>query len=805
MFDVAIFTDSTPEESLHGQGGFQFQSASPGITPTHEHAIMAAGLIHVVDPTWVRQPDPLTHPPSCHYRVIGDASYLSRGQSTGDTYTGRPGNQLTQTLVSSDGVDFVPYRPAQVFGAARWTIQKAGSKLLDAWATPLEIDGEFEVAELKRTLLTDSWAHRSFAAYLTMVEQSLGQPVKKLVIVGDDLGTVMKWIALGTLFLEPEVARSVTFSALVKDWLPANVNIVATDPVFGTAPSIAPGTPYNIFDLIKRDHSPIEASSSAVQQSEWFLNLDPDDALAAVSLARSWEPVVGPSAATYASQIVYLGGSADKVADRDTALEVLAQASASDISDDIVMYADELLSAATGAPLTDGGSAERAAEAGWRLLDSEAADHGVQFLEWSTECFQRQPQLVVPWSHTSVSAVLPADRTPPGSTAHSRVTQVLVRLLSIAPTDALADTFTIAGIIGVQVPPGQVATAINRFADLCVRNPDLLDQSRDYAFGREIRSATFADLIKLLAADNAQATADVIEGRWDWAAPSGGALACWLAAAALGRRSPDDRLSLLHAARGGDYPPEAWGLILSGVVLPKNAQLVADWIKYSGQIGPEMGQWLSDNIEDGLRLPPAEAAQYRPISAALVTLCQARRPILDPKMEQLANDISWLHTARLDAYKSIDSQRNSALRDFAKYLNDLGPLFIPEIGELLIEASDAQGVRDLTSSADTIAVPAMVHHLRRLFEGRDSGHRRYAFTQAMDLLADGTGKQKRSAAEFLTGVADSREGRSTVDSFRRKLDPKILEEWDEFSAQKKKGRMTRNLVRGSKRLLGKED
>ena len=63
MFDVAIFTDSTPEESLHGQGGFQFQSASPGITPTHEHAIMAAGLIHVVDPTWVRQPDPLTHPP----------------------------------------------------------------------------------------------------------------------------------------------------------------------------------------------------------------------------------------------------------------------------------------------------------------------------------------------------------------------------------------------------------------------------------------------------------------------------------------------------------------------------------------------------------------------------------------------------------------------------------------------------------------------------------------------------------------------------------------------------------------------
>lgn len=306
MFDVAIFTDSTPAESLHGQGGFQFQSASPGITPSDEHAIMAAGLIHVVDPTWVRKPDPLAHPPSCHYRAVGDRFYLSRGQSTGDTYTGRPGNQLTQALATTDSADFIPYRPAQMFGAARWTVQKAGRKHLEPWATPLEIDSAFEVAALKQDLLADGWARKSFAAYLTMVEQSLGQPAKKLVIVGDDLTTAMRWISLGTLFLEQEVALSLTFSGMVKDWLPANVNIVATDPVFGSAPSIAPGTPYNIFDLITQDHTPIELSSSAEQQAAWFLDLDPDDALAAVSLARSWEPVVGPTVATRASQIVHL-------------------------------------------------------------------------------------------------------------------------------------------------------------------------------------------------------------------------------------------------------------------------------------------------------------------------------------------------------------------------------------------------------------------------------------------------------------------------------------------------------------------
>ena len=70
----------------------------------------------------------------------------SRGQSTGDTYTGRPGNQLTQTLVSSDGVDFVLIVRPRCSGAARWTIQKAGSKPWTPGATPLEIDGEFEVA-----------------------------------------------------------------------------------------------------------------------------------------------------------------------------------------------------------------------------------------------------------------------------------------------------------------------------------------------------------------------------------------------------------------------------------------------------------------------------------------------------------------------------------------------------------------------------------------------------------------------------------------------------------------------------------
>ena len=195
-----------------------------------------------------------------------------------------------------------------------------------------------------------------------------------------------------------------------------------------------------------------------------------------------------------------------------------------------------------------------------------------------------------------------ADRTPPGSTAHSRVTQVLVRLLSIAPTDALADTFTIAGIIGVQVPPGQVATAINRFADLCVRNPTSRSVT-DYAFGREIRSATFADLTKLLAADNApplrMSSRDAGTGRHHQVV---------LSHAGSRRRHSEgevptivSRYCMLLVAVTSSA--RSMGSDPSGVVLRRTPNSSRTGSKYSGQIGPEMGQWLSDNIEDGLRLP----------------------------------------------------------------------------------------------------------------------------------------------------------------------------------------------------------
>lgn len=64
-------------------------------------------------------------------------SYLARGKSTGTTNSGRPGNQLTQAIVSSEPDDFIPYRPAQLYGAVNWTLVKAPTQEAVEWVTPI--------------------------------------------------------------------------------------------------------------------------------------------------------------------------------------------------------------------------------------------------------------------------------------------------------------------------------------------------------------------------------------------------------------------------------------------------------------------------------------------------------------------------------------------------------------------------------------------------------------------------------------------------------------------------------------------
>ena len=84
---------------------------------------------------------------------------------------GRPGNLLTQAIATSDPDDFGMMRPAQLFGALNWRLEKAPGQRIDRWPSPLAITPEYEAEALRDMIRADAWAVEHFAQFLTMVEE----------------------------------------------------------------------------------------------------------------------------------------------------------------------------------------------------------------------------------------------------------------------------------------------------------------------------------------------------------------------------------------------------------------------------------------------------------------------------------------------------------------------------------------------------------------------------------------------------------------------------------------------------------
>ena len=103
---------------------------------------------------------------------------MSRGRSLGKTLTGRPGNQLTQAIVSSNEADLLPLRPAQLYSCPHWRLERVKSTTTEQWQTPLEIAPAFETRALHAMVSEDPWAKSFLPTFLTMVEQALAETAR---------------------------------------------------------------------------------------------------------------------------------------------------------------------------------------------------------------------------------------------------------------------------------------------------------------------------------------------------------------------------------------------------------------------------------------------------------------------------------------------------------------------------------------------------------------------------------------------------------------------------------------------------
>lgn len=801
MFDITVYTDAREDEALDGVAGFNFIAASPGSTATDQKFI-AQHMLHVVKSSWhVDHTDQLAHPPTCLYRRSDDRYFLSRGKSTGLTITApRPGNQITQTIATADPDDFVPYRPAQLYAASQWQLSRdTGGKQITAWPTPLEIDAEYEPEELKAALVTGSPFGASFLPrFLTMVEQAVADPGKKLIIVHTDLDVVMRYIALASLFLDSGRALAMSFVAFAEQPLAAVADIVGATPDFGATPSAnSAAAAYNVVDLLTVQMSPVEVSQSAARQAEWF-DGDALDALAAIDVARRWEAALGADVATDAAGIVsFTDGSVATPRDRAAALRTIRGLVAGGLGDDLAMYADELLDAIVTNPPS---SAEDI------VLSAAAIDaaHHAGMDEVSTgillptlEVLASRSDLIPAWSDAT-SEWSPGSAPIRWESADSRdhALRAQAEIVNHTGTEHLVDVLIAGKVAGLLPDARTLAPDLDRLSAYWCQHPELSSRKTDLPYQQDLGQRLTARVVAALERHDKPVVNAFAAGAWGWLSGQGSALMPWQSAVRTGALDIDRRADAITAA-GAQLPEQSWPLALAGCALPAAASVVAAWIESHPDLPSDLSAW----IFKGLNASPQRFEDGKARRRVLSTMLRVRAMTRDPDLARLLSDADQLGSLYQEAKKIAKSPQNPALHTFATQVSPYIGYFCPEVGTLLVMARDERGIELLERAVVDWAAPCIDAALVSI--ARQAGDV-VAVEWALSLYESGTELQTDAATQFLLGLMDSRSGRHRLDDVRDDIARTWVPVLDKLMEESKRGRLSRNIMRGGKRLFSKE-
>lgn len=690
-FEVAIYTDVVASEAVDGVDGFNFQSVSSGLTLGDQQRIRES-LLHRVVPSWSISHDELSHPPTCAYVVHEGRSYVARGKSTGTTNSGRPGNQLTQAIVTSDPDDFVPYRPAQLYGALEWRLEKASTSELAPWITPLEIRPEFEISALEEFVRNDEWATRILPQYLTMVDEALGAQPKKLILLHADLEVVMRWIALGTLFLDAEAARSLQFRALVDDPWRANAEIVGVSPEFGVGDVSAA----NVLDLAQRTIPTIVASDVARVRAAWFLEQGADDALNAIEIARRWEPALGPVLANEAARVVSLPDDvAEGRSSWATSMTAIEQLGSAGLRDDLALYAEELCEATLGYGPT---SEEEFRLAGKAIR--RAHDLGIDEVASGIAVPTLEALAAVPMSSRGFAEELAGADLPitwESADAQQAAGGFLGEVMAGAPASALPDVFAAARIIGAAVPEDSLQPAVANLAALWLRDPALGNGKwQRWMAGHSVASATGRQALNAFSVGDQQALVDLLRGDWDFLAAvvDDPTLNGWLMAGQLGRiplKEREDQIALTTR-----IPSGAWRIVLAGSTLPAHAGLWASWITYRG-LPDDLAASVRSTLDSARRADPGDGKA--PDAGDWSSIMRSLSAATDPELARLSGDYARARSALMRARYDVRARSGARLDECLPFVSGLAPLFLADIGWLLLNSTNGDEVEKLLEAS----------------------------------------------------------------------------------------------------------
>ncbi|MFV0459460.1 MAG: hypothetical protein ACK5MT_11920 [Actinomycetales bacterium] len=690
-FEVATYTDVLASEAIDGVDGFNFQSASRGVTGVDQQQIRQS-LLHRVVSSWALEHDAMAHPATCAFVVRDGRSYLSRGKSTGRTNNGRDGNQLTQTIVTSDPDDFVPYRPAQLYGATEWTLEKAPSTAIDPWITPLEIKPEFEVAALEAMVTEDEWASTVLPHFLTMIEEAVAVEPKKLVIIHSDLDVVMQWIALGTLFLDADAARLIQFRALVDDPWRADASLVGVSPDFGRSHLGAA----NVLDLSSRSLPSTEPNDSARMRASWFLEQGADDALNAFELARSWESTLGADLANDAARVVALPGAVIPGQSAwQASMAATEQLASAGLRDDLALYAEELCEAAFGYGPSSGKEFALAGRAIRSAHDLEVDELASGMLVPTLEALTAVPTSIDSFARELSGSYAPVrwDSTESREAASAFIGE----LMASAPVDALSNLFCAARAIAAPIAEESLTGSVKRLAEAWVKEPTLGSTAwRNWLAGHAVLAAVVQSLVASLQSGDEATLAALLRGDWDFisAHTDDYSLHGWLKAAQLARIPVDDRDE--KVAFTTCIPGESWRVALAGSSVPKHSRLWGNWIICHG-LPADMAASLKTKLRDVLDGDPhvetrAEAGDWH-------SLMDSLSRSTDAELASFADEYSRARTSFRRARDEVSVSSAARLDSCIPYLGRLTPFLLPDVGWLLLNSSNSGEFEKLLRAA----------------------------------------------------------------------------------------------------------
>lgn len=781
-FDVALYTDVTAREAIDGIDGFNFQSISDGVTGVDQQRIRE-GLLHRVFPQWALEHDAIDHPESCAFVVHHGRFYLSRGRSTGATNSGRSGNQITQTVITSDPADFVPYRPAQLYGATEWTLAPADGKRSEPWVTPLVIRPDLEVEALQDMVLNDTWSRQALPHYLSMVAAAVDAEPTKLVLVHDELRVVMQWIALGTLFVDPDAARFLQFRALVEDPGRVNATLIGVSPLlarggFGSA---------NVLDLAKRSLPTNEPSESSRRWATWFLEQSAADALSAVEVARRWTPGLGTALANESAQVVALPGSAVRGESAwRAAMEATERLREAGLRDDVALYSDELCEAAFGYGPTgvdEFALAGRAIRAAHDLgLDDLASGFLVPTLEALTvapDCTAALASEIATSSHQVQWSSIESRDAASGFVSH---------LVSSASAERLPALLTMARVIATPVAEEPLSDAVRLLAEAWANDPTVgRDGWSKWVAGKDVLRFALDRLVASLNEGDSKALSALLDGAWDFARAEdeSSSLQGWMRAARIARLPPHERADQIVVSAG--VSPGAWRVVLAGTSVPGECGLWAAWITYHG-LPADMAAELKATIADVLSsAPDPEVTQ---LAGDWWPLMKCLSSAGDNELEALASEYAHARSAIRLAAEQINARSTVNLSSCAAAIGRLTPLFLSEIGWLLLNTSDSAEVDKILNASSPWGSEAIRLSLIELSSTR------------LALRAVDYGLVLRSDPD--TTVASAAE-RALSSMFaadptlieRAKLQPALRRGIDKYLREQSRGRPTHRGVRGS--------